>query len=257
MTFYAIAAGFRNVEGSLIIGRVCQTPWRQHVPRRCPPKLPCNFFAQTFQFQHRALPMTTANKITVVRILMIPAFVTMAIYYGQSIQRGEPLEWQRLAAIVIFLLAAVSDGLDGYVARRYNQRSSLGVILDPIADKGLLLSGIITLSISNWSEIDPEYGRFPAWFPVLVITRDAVILVGAVVLHLLNGKVLVKPNWTGKVATVCQMCAIGWVMLQLRFLPLFFVVIVAGIFTLISGVVYVMDGVRQLQAEGHAHPRRD
>jgi len=227
------------------------------VPRRCPPKLPCNFFAQTFQFQHRALPMTTANKITVVRILMIPAFVTMAIYYGQSIQRGEPLEWQRLVAIVIFLLAAVSDGLDGYVARRYNQRSSLGVILDPIADKGLLLSGIITLSISNWSEIDPEYGRFPAWFPVLVITRDAVILVGAVVLHLLNGKVLVKPNWTGKVATVCQMCAIGWVMLQLRFLPLFFVVIVAGIFTLISGVVYVMDGVRQLQAEGHAHPRRD
>ena len=201
--------------------------------------------------------MTTANKITVVRILMIPVFVTLAIYYGQSIQRGEPLEWQRLAAIVIFLLAAVSDGLDGYVARRYNQRSSLGVILDPIADKGLLLSGIITLSISNWSEIDPEYGRFPAWFPVLVITRDAVILVGAVVLHLLNGKVLVKPNWTGKVATVCQMCAIGWVMLQLRFLPLFFVVIVAGIFTLISGVVYVMDGVRQLQAEGHAHPRRD
>ena len=227
------------------------------VPRRCPPKLPCNFFAQTFQFQHRAFPMTIANKITVVRILMIPVFVTLAIYYGQSIQRGEPLEWQRLAAIVIFLLAAVSDGLDGYVARRYNQRSSLGVILDPIADKGLLLSGIITLSISNWSEIDPEYGRFPAWFPVLVITRDAVILVGAVVLHLLNGKVLVKPNWTGKVATVCQMCAIGWVMLQLRFLPLLFVVIVAGIFTLISGVVYVMDGVRQLQAEGHAHPRRD
>jgi cardiolipin synthase len=201
--------------------------------------------------------MTTANKITVVLILMIPAFVTMAIYYGQSIQRGAPLEWQRFAAIAIFLLAAVSDGLDGYVARRYNQRSSLGVILDPIADKGLLLSGIITLSISSWSEVDPEYGRFPAWFPVLVITRDAVILVGAVVLHLLNGKVLVKPNWTGKVATVMQMIAIAWVMLQLRFLPLFFVVICAGTFTLISGIVYVMDGVRQLQAEGHAHAKRD
>ena len=201
--------------------------------------------------------MTTANKITVVRILMIPAFVTMAIYYGQSIQRGVPLEWQRFAAIAIFLLAAVSDGLDGYVARRYNQRSSLGVILDPIADKGLLLSGIITLSITNWSEVDPDYGRFPAWFPVLVITRDAVILVGAVVLHLLNGKVQVKPNWTGKVATVCQMCAIAWVMLQLHFLPLLFVVIVAGIFTFVSGIVYVMDGVRQLQAEGHAHARID
>ena len=201
--------------------------------------------------------MTFANKITVARILMIPAFVTMAIYYGQSIQRGAPLEWQRFTAIIIFLVAAISDGLDGYVARRYNQRSSLGVILDPIADKGLLLSGIISLSISNWSEVDPNYGRFPAWFPVLVITRDAVILVGSAVLHLLVGKVKVRPSWTGKVATVCQMCAIAWVMLQLRFLPLLFVVIVAGIFTAVSGVIYVTDGVRQLQTAGHAHPTRD
>jgi CDP-diacylglycerol--glycerol-3-phosphate 3-phosphatidyltransferase len=201
--------------------------------------------------------MTTANKITVARILMIPAFVTMAIYYGQSIERGEPLEWQRLAAIVIFLVASISDGLDGYVARHYKQRSRLGVILDPIADKGLLLSGIITLSISNWSKIDPEYGRFPVWFPVLVITRDAVILVGAVVLYLLNGKVDVKPNWTGKVATVLQMIAIGWVMLQLRLLPLILVTACAGLFTFVSGVVYVVDGIRQLQAAGHAHARAD
>jgi CDP-diacylglycerol--glycerol-3-phosphate 3-phosphatidyltransferase len=197
--------------------------------------------------------MTTANKITVARILMIPAFVTMAIYYGESIQRGVPLEWERFTAIAIFLIASLSDGLDGYVARRYNQRSSLGVILDPIADKGLLLSGIITLSISNWSNVDPDYGRFPAWFPVLVISRDAVILVGAMVLYLLNGKVQIKPNWTGKVATVLQMAAIGWVMLQLQFLSLIYVVIAAGIFTLVSGIVYVSEGVRQLQAEGHAH----
>jgi cardiolipin synthase (CMP-forming) len=202
--------------------------------------------------------MTTANKITVVRILMIPAFVTMAIYYGQSIQRHDPLEWQRFTAIAIFLIAAVSDGLDGYIARRYKQRSALGAILDPIADKGLLLSGIITLSISNWSEVDPDYGRFPAWFPVLVITRDAVILVGAIILHYFIGnKMRVKPSWTGKVATVCQMCAIAWVMLQLHFLPLIFVVCVAGIFTLVSGVIYVMEGVRQLQAEGHAHAGAD
>lgn len=210
-----------------------------------------------YNYRSAAAVMTTANKITVVRILMIPVFVTMAIYYGQSIQRGAPLEWQRFTAIAIFLLAAVSDGLDGYVARRYNQRSSLGVILDPIADKGLLLSGIITLSISNWSQADPDYGKFPAWFPVLVITRDAVILVGAAILHLLIGKVKVKPSWTGKVATVCQMCAIGWVMLQLRFLPLLLIVSVAGVFTFASGVIYVMEGVRQLQAEGHAHARVD
>src|SRR6188474_3440269 len=106
--------------------------------------------------------MTTANKITVVRILMIPVFVTLAIYYGQSIQEGDPQDWQRFAAIAVFLLAAVSDGLDGYVARRYNQRSSLGMILDPIADKGLLLSGIITLSLTSWSEFEPASGKFPA-----------------------------------------------------------------------------------------------
>lgn len=199
--------------------------------------------------------MTTANKITIVRILLIPAFVTMAIYYGESVQRGEPLEWQRFTAIIIFLVAALSDGLDGYVARRYNQRSTLGVILDPIADKGLLLSGIITLSISNWSEIDPGYGKFPAWFPVLVITRDVVILVGSAVLHLLNGTVRVRPSWTGKVATVLQMAAIAWVMLQFRVMPLIYVVGAAGLFTFISGVIYVLDGMRQLQAEGHANAK--
>jgi CDP-diacylglycerol--glycerol-3-phosphate 3-phosphatidyltransferase len=198
--------------------------------------------------------MTTANKITIVRIAMIPVFVLMAIYYGASVQRGDPIEWQRFAAIVIFLVAAASDGLDGYVARRYNQRSALGVILDPIADKGLLLSGIITLSITNWS-VDPAYGKFPLWFPVLVITRDVVILVGSAILHLLNGKVRVRPSWTGKVATVLQMMAIAWVMLQLRFIPLFYIVVAAGVFTFVSGVIYVMDGIRQLQAEGHANAR--
>src|SRR5262245_37770387 len=94
--------------------------------------------------------MTTANKITIARILMIPLFVLMAIYYGRSVTRGAPLEWQRVTSILIFIVAAASDGIDGYIARRYNQRSKLGVILDPIADKGLLLAGIITLSVSNW-----------------------------------------------------------------------------------------------------------
>src|SRR5207245_11643750 len=110
--------------------------------------------------------MTTANKITLVRILMIPAFVTMAIYYGQSIQRGVPLEWQRFSAIAIFLIAAVRGGLDGYVARRYNQRSSLGVILDPLDDHGLLLSGIITVRIGNGKIVDRDYVIISAALPV-------------------------------------------------------------------------------------------
>ena len=199
--------------------------------------------------------MTTANKITIVRILMIPVFVALAIYYGQTVRTGEPDEWLRFWAIMTFLVTAASDGLDGYVARRYNQRSSLGVILDPIADKGLLLSGIITLSISNWSASNPHYGQFPIWFPVLVISRDVVILVGSAVLHLLNGRVIVRTSWTGKVATVLQMMAIAWVMLQLHFFPLTYVVAAAGLFTFVSGVIYVMDGMRQLHAGGHANAK--
>ena len=206
--------------------------------------------------------MTTPNKITIARILMIPLFVMMAIYYGRGLQHGDPREWQRWCAVSIFVLAAASDGIDGYIARRYNQKSRLGVILDPIADKGLLLSGIITLSVSNWSY------EFPAWFPVLVVTRDIVIVCGTLTLHFLNGSVRVKPSWMGKVATAAQMVAIALCMLQynpfrsvfqigpvsLGFsfldLPVWF----AGLFTLISGFGYVMDGIAQLHSKGHGDP---
>lgn len=202
--------------------------------------------------------MTTANKITIIRILMIPLFITMAIYYGRD--KGE---WQRWSAILIFVLAAASDGVDGYIARRYNQRSQLGVILDPLADKGLLLAGIITLSFSNWGY------EFPLWFPVLVIARDVIVLAGAVALQFLNGSVRVKPSWTGKVATVLQMIAIGLAMLQLNFFAhrlvvrefsvtitfLDIPVVIAGLFTAISGFGYVVDGLAQLQAKGHGDPK--
>jgi CDP-diacylglycerol--glycerol-3-phosphate 3-phosphatidyltransferase len=207
--------------------------------------------------------MTTANKITIARILMIPVFVLMAIYYGRSVQRGEPLDWQRWTAILIFIVAAASDGIDGYIARHFNQKSRLGVVLDPLADKGLLLAAIITLSLSNWSY------EFPLWFPVLVIARDIVIVAGAFVLHFMNGTVKVKPSWTGKVATFLQMVAIGLCMLQWppgqftlpltaqAFHPHYLdvPVFLAGLFTLISGFGYVMDGIRQLHAKGHGDPK--
>ena len=137
----------------------------------------------------------------------------MAIYYGRSVQAGHPRDWQRFAAIFLFLVAAASDGLDGYVARRYNQRSRLGVVLDPIADKGLLLAAIITLSFSNWTY------EFPLWFPVLVIARDAVILTGTALLHYLVGQVQVKPSWMGKTATALQMVAISMVLAAVESLP--------------------------------------
>jgi CDP-diacylglycerol--glycerol-3-phosphate 3-phosphatidyltransferase len=207
--------------------------------------------------------MTTANKITITRIFMIPLFVLMAVYYGRSVARGEPQEWQRFTDIALFVLAAASDGLDGYIARRYNQRSQLGVILDPIADKGLLITAIITLSITNW------HYELPAWFPVLVIARDVIVVTGALVLHLLNGTVKVKPSWTGKCATALQMVALSFVLLQLNLfstkvsvgswtVPVDFIdipVYLAGLFTAVSGFGYIVGGVRQLHAGGHGDPK--
>lgn len=199
--------------------------------------------------------MTTANKITITRILMIPVFVALAIYYGRGVVRGQPQEWQRMAAILVFMLAAASDGLDGYIARHYNQRSRLGLILDPIADKGLLLAGIVTLSFSNW------HYEFPLWFPILVISRDVVLVTGALLLEYINGKVHVRPSRMGKIATALQMISIAAAMLQLNRpeLPLDppyswmdALVVAAGAFTFISGIGYIVDGIRQLQAGEHA-----
>ena len=183
--------------------------------------------------------MTLANKITITRILLIPVFVLFCVYYGKGVETGYPEEWQRWAAIATFLIASASDGLDGWVARRWQQRSRLGSILDPIADKGLLLTAIITLSFSKWTH------EFPLWFPVLVIARDAVILLGCGVLFHLDENLTVRPSWSGKAATACQMLAIGWMMLQL---PHYLVsVYVAGIFTLISGATYVARGITKLR----------
>jgi len=199
--------------------------------------------------------MTTANKITIARILAIPLFVAMAIYYGRGVQTGHPQEWQRVAAILVFALAAISDGLDGYIARHYNQRTRLGLILDPIADKGLLLTAIVTLSVSNW------HYEFPLWFPILVISRDMVILTGSLLLHYLNGKVQVRARLIGKAATALQMLSIAAAMLQVNrpgltpeppFSWMDGLVWLAGFFTFTSGIGYVIDGVRQLQAGDHA-----
>ena len=112
-------------------------------------------------------------------------------------------------------------------------------MLDPIADKGLLLTAIITLSLSQWTY------AFPLWFPVLVIARDAVIVVGCVLLKHLNNHLEVRPSSSGKAASALQMVAIAWVMLQLP--HYLYSVYAAGFFTLVSGVGYMFDGISQLR----------
>ena len=170
--------------------------------------------------------MTTATKITIGRLLLIPVFVGFAAHYAQTVSRGHPVEAYRWAAVAVFIVASVSDALDGYIARRYNQRSRLGVILDPAADKGLMLSAIITLTFSPWP------GGLPLWFTTLVISRDVVLIGGALLLNQVVEKVHIRTHWTGKVATCFQMVTLAWVMLSLPgILMKQIVTAIAGTFT--------------------------
>lgn len=191
--------------------------------------------------------MTVANKITVTRILLIPVFVTLAIYYGASVKAEAPNIAYRIAALAIFALAALSDGLDGFIARHYHQATRLGRILDPIADKALMLSAILTLSFAPWPV------SLPIWFAVLVIGRDTIILVGIAIIHHLNGKVHMGPHWTSKACTFFQLLCIVWIMLDFRTAapqPILLIGL-ASLFTVVSGVVYVLEGIRQLKEQGH------
>jgi cardiolipin synthase len=194
--------------------------------------------------------MTTANKVTIFRILLIPFFVVEVLYYMKT---GN--EAHRLSAIIAFAVAAICDGVDGYIARRYNQRSELGAILDPLADKLLLLSGVVLFSLNN-----PHFGNIPLWLPGTIIGRDLVILIGMGVIQMTVGKVLVRPRTLGKVATVLQMLCVVWLLMKWddRFGEPWFSIwtISAAICTGVSGLLYVWDGMKQLSSHPASSPAK-
>jgi cardiolipin synthase (CMP-forming) len=189
--------------------------------------------------------MTTANKVTILRILLIPFFVGAVLYY---VSTGE--EWLRIAGILCFAAASICDGVDGYIARRYNQFSELGTILDPLADKLLLVSGVVVLSFDN----SPHLDRMPLWLTITIISRDLVLLIGLAVIHLTVGKVRVRPRILGKVATVLQMASVLWILLKWHPNVLEYLALGAAISTAVSGVWYVFDGMKQLSSHPSSSP---
>jgi CDP-diacylglycerol--glycerol-3-phosphate 3-phosphatidyltransferase len=185
--------------------------------------------------------MTTANKITILRILLIPVFVVETLYY---VKTGNELH--RLVAILAFAITAILDGVDGYIARHYHQISELGKILDPLADKLLLVSGVVVLSFDN----APRLGQIPLWLIGTILARDALLLIGVIVIRLTVGAIKVRPRLTGKIATVFQMIVVIWILLRWdfifhgRYLQIW--ILGAGLFTTASGLCYVWDGMKQL-----------
>lgn len=192
--------------------------------------------------------MTTANKVTIFRILLIPFFVVEVLY---CMKTGE--EIHRLAAILAFAIAAICDGVDGYIARRYNQKSELGAILDPLADKLLLVSGVVLFSLNN-----PHFGSIPLWLTGTIIGRDLVILIGMIVIQMTVGTVRVRPRVLGKIATVLQMVCIIWLLFKWdqKVGGQWFLIWTAGaaVCTGVSGLLYVLDGVKQLSSHPTSSP---
>lgn len=151
-----------------------------------------------------------------------------------------------LAAFILFLLAGVSDALDGYLAKRNNQTTELGAILDPLADKALLVGVYVTLGLQ---------GNLPNWLVVLVVFRDVLIVGGVIILFLVRLKVQMQPLIISKINTATQIGLAAIVLaelgLQLEIMGLVVVMIyLVGVTTVISGASYMVSWSRQMNGIG-------
>jgi cardiolipin synthase (CMP-forming) len=136
--------------------------------------------------------LTAANQITLLRVLLVPAFVILVVY-GY-------LGW----ALVVFAVAGLTDMLDGLIARRAGQQSSLGAWLDPMADKLLAVSTFVVLTIPGLGLAN----RLPIWLTVLIITRDVVIVATVAIVNLAVGRRTFRPSIYGKIATATYMMTV-------------------------------------------------
>jgi len=179
--------------------------------------------------------MSLANKISIARILLVPAIVASLVYYHPD------RDWLRFLALGLFVVGMVSDAVDGFIARAQNQQSQLGTLLDPIADKLLILSTLISCSVIRGL---PMWMRIPAWFNLLVISRDSLLVTGSIVIFAMQGRWQVRPSRLGKWATFVQMLVIPTVLLGLPAkLPL---IGIAAVLTVLSAISYVRLGIRVL-----------
>jgi cardiolipin synthase (CMP-forming) len=175
--------------------------------------------------------MNIPNSLTILRILLIPVYIGFMTYgkYG--------------LALLALLLAGATDAIDGALARRMNQRTQLGAILDPLADKLLLTSGFISLAVLH---------LVPSWLVILVVSRDLILLLGTAVAHVTNVPIDITPTLLGKGTTLLQLTYIllvvlmKWKGIALSLLTPLLVMMV--VFTLASGLHYLYRGYRHTNA---------
>lgn len=171
------------------------------------------------------------NILTLARILLTPLFIICLI---KGTYQG---------ALLVFALAGVTDGLDGLIARLFNQKTSLGAYLDPIADKLLLVSAFVTLAIQ---------GMIPAWLAVVVISRDVLIMIGIAILEISRVSYEIRPSMVSKCTTAAQLATIFLLLLSIQtatlahaLLPVYWLTTALSIG---SGLHYVYLGIQIMSA---------
>jgi cardiolipin synthase len=173
--------------------------------------------------------MTIPNLITASRIILAPVFVIYLINDRLS------------SALVVFLICMISDGVDGMVARLFNQKSRLGAYLDPLADKILLVTAFILLGVR---------GYLPSWLTVTAIARDVMILLGVLVFHLNRLELRVRPSAVSKINTCFQFITLsvvlfkGYVLLPPAVYETLYYATAA--LTITSGLHYMQYGLRTM-----------
>jgi cardiolipin synthase len=162
---------------------------------------------------------------------------------------GEADSSYRYLAFAVFLFMALTDAADGLIARARGEKTQLGRILDPLADKFLLTTACVLLSCDIWPA-----PRFPNWVPVFVISRDVIIVVGAVVIYLMTGVLRAGPTFLGKLTTTAQMVAVLLMLLNNLFPDLLVRLSwwITVVLTCASGLQYVFIGSRQFNYAGAA-----
>jgi cardiolipin synthase len=173
--------------------------------------------------------LTLANRLTILRILMTPVIVVLLLYRYTA------------AALALFLLAGITDGLDGFVARTRGQKTTLGMVLDPLADKLLLTTTVVTLSFLK---------ELPRWFAIILVSRDLILVGGSMILYMFLGKLASPPSKLGKATTGFQLATVLLTLLD-NFFPAIQPVIdplavVTLAFTVGSGLDYIYRGARLL-----------
>ena len=183
--------------------------------------------------------LTLANQLTLLRMFLIPAFVVLVI--------ERELGW----ALLVFAVAGVTDMLDGIIARRSGQKTTLGAWLDPMADKLMLVSAFVVLTIPGLGLAN----RLPIWLTALVISRDVCIVVTVAIVNLAVGRRTFRPSMFGKVATVVYIVTIALAML-FNYRGYHARIVDAGIYaslaiTLLSGFHYIWHAAKALGEPAH------